>query len=204
MAAQYLPKEHEKLPTDLPLEIPSHAEHGHTADESAYTATVKPLLSWHAPGRPFRQRGKEYFASVILITMLIEVIAFLLSQYVLMATILGLAFLAVALATVPPRDSHYRLSTQGITVDDYFFLWEELYDFYFKRRDGITVVHVRVQGVPGELTLSLGDMNQEHVKEVLARFIPYREVVKATFMEKAGDWLGRNFPLEKTSPKKQA
>lgn len=216
MSAQtFLPKEPLKLPTDLPLEIPAHAdaglrpgsahaEHGYPAKPPTehFASPVKTILSWQAPGRPFRKRSKEYFMSVLLITVLVEIVLFLFSEYMLMAAVFSLMFLAFALATVPPPNFHYKISNQGLTIEDHFYLWEELYDFYFKRRDGISIVHVRTQAVlPGELTLTLGDMDQEHVKSVLARFIPYREIVKPTFMEKSGDWLARNFPLEKNPPK---
>lgn len=210
----YLPKP----PLDLPLpekELPAHsassgqahADHGRTQKSShSYSehGPIKTLLSWTAPGRPFRKRGREYYLSVLLIMLLVEIILFLFSQYALMAVVVSLVFLAFALATVPPQNFHYKISTQGITIEDHFSLWEELYDFYFKRRDGVTVLHIRTIAVfPGELTLTLGDMDQEHIKSVLAQFIPYREVVKPTFMEKSGDWLSRNFPLERRTPHAQ-
>lgn len=207
MSAQtFLPKEKVMLPKDLPLEIPAHAEHGYTdkGTNQHFASPVKTILSWQAPGRPFRKRSKEYYMSVLLITVLVEIVLFLFSEYMLMAAVFSLMFLAFALASVPPANFHYKISNQGITIEDHFFLWEELYDFYFKKRDGSTIVHIRTQAVfPGELTLTLGDMNQEHVKSVLARFIPYREVVKPTFMEKSGDWLSRNFPLEKNQTPQQ-
>ena len=179
----FLPKE--------PLEIPAHLN-------SSYDSGIKTLLSWTAPGRPFRKRSKEYFVSSVLLIILFEIVAFLFSQYYLMATILGLGFLAFALAIVPPQNFHYRISTEGVMVEDHFFLWGELYDFYFKKRDGIIILHIRTQAFyPSGLVLTLGSMDQEHVKSILVLFIPYREFVKPTFMEKSGDWLANNFPLEK-------
>lgn len=160
---------------------------------------VKTLLAWQAPGRPFRKRSKEYYLNGLLIMTLIEIILFLFSQYLLMLVILSLVFVAFVLATIPPRNFHYRISSEGITVEDRFFLWQELYDFYFKRREGGDILHVRTHAlIPGELTITLGDMDKEHVKSVLLPCLPYREVIKPTFMEKSGDWLARNFPLEKT------
>ena len=116
-----------------------------------------------------------------------------------MIVVLSLVFVAFALATVPPRDFHYRISTEGITVEDHFFLWQELYDFYFKKRNGIDVLHIRTHAfIPGELTITLGSVSEEHAKSVLLPFLPYREYIKPTFMDKSADWLTKNFPLEKT------
>jgi len=158
---------------------------------------VKTLLAWTAPGRPFRKRTKQYYLTSLLIMLFIEVILFLFSQYMLMLVVLSLVFVAFALATVPPRDFHFRISTEGITVEDHFYLWQELYDFYFKKRNGIDVLHIRTHAfIPGELTITLGSIGEEHVKSVLLPFLPYREYIKPTFMDKSADWLSKNFPLE--------
>lgn len=192
---EFLPKE----PLDLPagkagLPAPS--------SEQRSPHEVRTLLSWTAPGRPFRRRGKEFYFSALLIMLLIEIILFLFSQYILMLVVLSLVFVAFALVTIPPRDFHYRISSEGITIEDHFFLWQELYDFYFKKRDGVDVLHVRTRAlIPGELTITLGTMDREHVKSVLLPYLPYREVIRPTFMEKSGDWLAKNFPLERTPPK---
>lgn len=195
------------LPTDLPKEIPAHAspppQSPHPHHTHAYRneqPTVKTLIAWQAPGRPYRKKGKEYYINGLLIALLVEVILFLFGQYLLMMVVASLLFVAFALAMVPPHDFHYRISTEAITIEDHSYLWEELYDFYFKRRDGYYILHVRTRiFIPGELIVTLGDLDKEHVKSVLLPYIPFREVVKPTFMEKSGDWLSKNFPLEKHS-----
>ena len=158
---------------------------------------VKTLLAWTAPGRPFRKRTKQYYLTSLLVMLFIEIILFLFSQYILMFVVLSLVFVAFALATIPPRDFHYRISTEGIMVEDHFFLWQELYDFYFIKREGAQTLHIRTHAfIPGELTITLGGISEEHVKSVLLSFLPYREYIKPTFMEKSADWLSKNFPLE--------
>lgn len=185
---EFLPKE--------PLDLPAPDNES----ESRHPYEVKTLLSWNAPGRPFRKRGKEYYVSSLLIVLLIEIILFLFSQYLLMLVVLSLLFVAFALVTVPPHNTSYKISTEGLTVEDYFYLWQELYDFYFKKRDGIDILHVRTKAFfPGELTITLGDIEKDKVKSVLLLYLPYREVIRKTFMEKGGDWISKNFPLERTA-----
>jgi hypothetical protein len=134
--------------------------------------------------------------------LLIEIILFLFSQYMLMLVAVSFVFLAFVLASIPPRDFSYRISTEGIMVEDHFYLWQELYDFYFKKTHGVNVLHVRTHFlIPGELTITLGDITPAHVKSILLSYLPYREYVKPTFMENSADWLAKNFPLEKTSDK---
>ena len=191
------PKEPLDLPKenlDLPEPKPEEKKHQHT---------VETILEWTAPGRPFRKRGRQYYLTSILIVLLVEVSLFLFSQYMLMMVVLSLLFVAFSLATIAPSNFKYRVSTEGITIEDHFFLWQELYDFYFKKREGVDVVHIRTHSfIPGELTLTLGSVDREHIKSALLPYLPYREVVRSTFMEKSGDWLTKNFPLEKPSTEK--
>lgn len=161
--------------------------------------TVKTILEWSAPGRPFRKRSKQYYLTTLLIMLLVEVVLFLFSQYFLMLVVLSLVFVAFALNSVAPSNFKYRISSEGVTVEDHFFLWQELYDFYFKKREGVDVAHIRTHSfIPGELTLTLGDIDRDHIKSALLPYLPYREFVKPTFMDKSADWLTKNFPLEKT------
>ncbi len=187
-----LPKEPLDLPRE-PLDLPK-PEH----EQVKHPNTVETILEWTAPGRPFRKRGKQYYLTSLLIMLLVEIILFLFSQYLLMVVVLSFVFVAFALATVAPSNFKYRISSEGITVEDHFFLWQELYDFYFKKREGIDVIHIRTHSfLPGELTLTLGKIDREHIKSALLPYLPYREFIKPTFMEKSADWLTKNFPLEK-------
>jgi hypothetical protein len=195
-----LPKEPLDLPRE-PLDLP--ITEAKEQKKSHHHNTVETLLEWTAPGRPFRKRSRQYYLTSLLIVILVEIILFLFSQYMLMLVVLSLLFVAFSLATIAPSDFKYRISTEGITIEDHFFLWQELYDFYFKKREGVDVIHIRTHSfIPGELTLTLGTIDRDHVKSVLLPYLPYREVIKSTFMEKSGDWLNKNFPLEKTADEK--
>lgn len=170
-----------------------------SSDRQEHDFDIKTLLSWSAPGRPFRKKGKEFYLSIVLLVLFIEVILFLFSEYPLMLVVLALAFLSAALSSVPPHNFHYKITTEGIKVEDYFYIWSELYDFYFKRIDGMEILVLRTQAfLPGELKISLGELHRDHIRKILVRYLPYREYIKPTFMEKSADWLSHNFPLEKT------
>ncbi|CAN5119788.1 hypothetical protein BH09PAT1_BH09PAT1_4030 [soil metagenome] len=191
----------EELLLEAPNEklLPEHTEHTSIDEESNdFGYQLRTLLAWSAPGRPFQKKSKEYFLNILVIMFLVEVILFLFAQFALMALVLSLVFLAFALSTVPPHDFHYKITTEGLMIEDHFFLWQELYDFYIKRMNGEDVVIIGTKTwYPGELTIVLGMMHKEQVRDLLVQFLPYREYVKPTFMEKSGVWLEKNFPLER-------
>lgn len=161
------------------------------------------ILSWKAPGRPFRKKSREFFLSALLLVIFIEVILFLFSQYLLMVVVISLLFLSFVLVVVPPEQYAYVISSQGIMIKDHFYIWSELYDFYFKKIDKVDVLIVRTKlFMPPELSISLGEMEKAEVRSILVNFLPYREVVPPTFLEKTSGWLEKNFPLERESSKK--
>ena len=160
---------------------------------------VVTILEWVAPGRPFKKRTKQFYLTALLIMLFVEIILFVFAQYQLMFVVLCLVFVTFALETIPPANFSYRISSQGITIEDRFFLWKELYDFYFLKKENTQTLHIRtLDYIPGELIITLGDMDFEKVKQALLPYLPFREYVKPTFMEKSGDWLSKNFPLENT------
>lgn len=161
---------------------------------------VRTLLSWTAPGRPWRRKPREFYLSTLLVFFLIEVIVFMFAQYQLMLTVAALTFLSIVLSIVQPKDFHYRISTEGVKIEDHFYIWTELYDFYFKKVDKVDTLIIRSEAlIPGELKLTLGDVSKDHARRVLINFLPYREYVKQTFMEKSADWLSHHFPLERNA-----
>jgi len=158
---------------------------------------VKTLLAWEGPGRPFKKRTRSYYATILIILFFIEVLLFLFSDYPAMLVAASVAFVAFALASVPPHDFHYRISSEGIFIEDHFTLWQELYDFYKTKQNGQDVIILRTRSLfPGELTLTHGDLDINTIKSTLLPYLPFREYIKPTFTDKAGNWLSKNFPLE--------
>jgi hypothetical protein len=183
---------------------PPENRHEENFDDAQYDEAqyhdVTTYLEWQAPARPFKHRSKEFFINALLITVAIEIICFLFSQYFLMAVIASLVFLAFALASVPPKTYTYRISSEGILVENEFLIWDELYDFFFLKTHGVEVMYVRTKSFyPGLLTLPMGDISEAQFKSVLLHYIPFREHVEPSFMEKAGSWLEKNFPLERSA-----
>ncbi len=162
---------------------------------------IHTILSWHAPGRPFKKHSKEYFINGFLILAAIEIIVFItFHDLYLSSAIFSVAFLWLALAIVPPHIFYYKITSEGIRIENSFFIWDEIYDFYFAKHHGIDVVKIETHAyIPGELTLVLGDITTQHIREALLPFIPFREYVHPTFTQRAGNWLEKNFPLEKSS-----
>lgn len=159
---------------------------------------IKTLLSWQAPARPFRKKDRSYYTTLAIIVILLTLILLLFHEFLLIATLLSLTFVAYVLAFVPPHRIGYVISTQGITVGEDFYFWHFLDSFWFKEKEGHKVLHVQTHlRFPAQIMLVLEGVDEEKVKKILSRFLPFFEKPYRSWMEKWSDSLQKNFPLEK-------
>ncbi|TSC87889.1 MAG: Uncharacterized protein G01um10147_392 [Microgenomates group bacterium Gr01-1014_7] len=158
---------------------------------------VRTLLSWEAPSRPFRKKDRSYYTTLAIIVILLVLILLLAKEFLLIATILSLAFVAYVLAFVPPHHIQYRISTQGVTINEDFYFWHFLDAFWFKEKEGhkILIIQTRFR-FPAQLMLVLANHEVEKVKKIVARFLPFVEVPYKSWMERWSEGLQKNFPLE--------
>jgi len=158
---------------------------------------IKTLLSWQAPARPFRKKDRSYYTTIAILAILLVVIAFLAQEFLLIGVILSFAFVTYVLAFVSPHNIDYKISTQGITIGEDFYFWHFLDAFWFKEKDGLKVLHIQTMlRFPTQLMLVLGSENEEKVKKIVARFLPFHEKPYKSWMEKWSESLQKHFPLE--------
>lgn len=159
---------------------------------------IKTLLSWQAPSRPFRKKDRSYYTTLAIIVILLVLILLLAKEFLLIATLLSLTFVTYVLAFVPPHQLNYRISTQGVTVGEDFYFWHFLDSFWFKQKEGHQVVHIQTRlRFPAQLMLVLEGVDDEKVKKIVSRFLPFHEIPYKSWMEKWSESLQKNFPLEK-------
>ncbi len=158
---------------------------------------IKTLMEWVAPARPFRAKDKSYYIVVGIIVVLLSLIAVLASEFLMIGVFLAIAFVVYVLAYVPPNDVKYKISTQGITIGEHFYFWHELDSFWFKERDGHQVVFIQTYFMfPAQLMLVLKEVEPEEVKKLIARFLPFHEIPRTTFIERWGEKLQKHLSLE--------
>ncbi|OGE26321.1 hypothetical protein A3C26_02845 [Candidatus Daviesbacteria bacterium RIFCSPHIGHO2_02_FULL_39_12] len=158
---------------------------------------IKTLLSWQAPARPFRKKDRSYYTTLAVIVILLILILFLAKEFLLIAALLSLTFVAYVLAFVPPHPISYRISTQGVTIGEDFYFWHFLDAFWFSRKEGSNVLHIQTRlRFPAQLMLVLQGVDEEKIKKAVARFLPFVEVPRKSWLEKWSEGLQKNFPLE--------
>jgi hypothetical protein len=176
----------------------SRPEISHFEDHYGDLDPVKELVSWEAPSRPFRKKDRSFYTTAAILVILVSLIALLAGQVMLIGAVLALLFLVYVLNFVPPQEAKYRLSTQGVTVEEHFYHWQELDSFWFSKKDGHTLLHVLTDlRYPSMLILVLGEgVDEEKVKRIVARYLPFHEIAPKSLMDKWSESLQKHFPLE--------
>ena len=157
---------------------------------------AKDLLEWEAPARPFKKRDREYFTTIGAIVFLLTIILFFLKEWLLIGAIIAFAFLAYVLASIPPEKVKHKITTRGIITAGKMHKWPTLSRFWFSEKWGSKILNIETLfAVPRHLTLLLGSQNQEKVKGIVEKYL-VEDRPPANFLDKAGNWLTKKFPLE--------
>lgn len=158
---------------------------------------IRTLLSWKAPARPYRKKDRSYYTTVGILLILVCLIAFFIGERLLIGAVLAVGFVVYVLNFVPPEEIENKISTQGLTMGDHFYHWNELDSFWIEEKDGHKVLSVlTLLNFPGLLMLLLDNVNEEDVKTVCARYLPFHEIVPKSMARKWADSLQKHFPLE--------
>lgn len=153
------------------------------------------VLEWQAPSRPFKKRNRQYYTTVGIIVFLICMILFFAGQFLPIAVVIAVAFMAYVLSAVPPEMVINRVTTYGIRTDDTLYYWEELGRFWFSEKYHQKLVHIEVARFPNVLTLVLGDQDGNELAEALSLVLLNEKPPLGAF-DKAAQWLQEKIPLD--------
>lgn len=159
--------------------------------------TIRTLLEWTAPARPFRKKERSYYTTIATIVVLLILIALLAREFLLIGALIALTFVIYVLGFVPPGESKYRISTQGVTIGEQFYLWMDLDIFWFSEKEGFKVLNILTHlRFPAQLMLVLKDQDEAGVKKIVAKYLPFYEIAPKSLLENWGQSLQKHFPLE--------
>ncbi|OGY26691.1 MAG: hypothetical protein A2Z11_01910 [Candidatus Woykebacteria bacterium RBG_16_43_9] len=155
---------------------------------------VKSLFRWQSFSRPYTKRGAKWFVYTFLLVATIILILLFVREFFIIAPVLALSFVAYILSTVPPDVVENEITTQGVNTASHSYLWEELDDFWITQKNNFTILYVDTYlQWPRRLIILINNHDKEKIKELLARYIPYRELPKTTWLDSMADALSRGF-----------
>lgn len=164
---------------------------------TAPAGEIRTLLEWVSPSRLFAPKDKKYFSNLGLIVLIAGVVLIFFKELVMVVVVLALAFVAYALATVPPEKIEHKITTQGLTSAGHSYFWKDLRDFWFTESGGVSILHIDTNlRFPGRLIILLSPpATRESLVKILSAHLPYQEKPKVNAMDTAADWFAAKLNL---------
>lgn len=158
----------------------------------------KVLLEWDALSRPFKQRDRRYFTSIAVIAIFLVLIFLFMREFLLVATILAVAFVYYTLNTVAPEETHHKITTHGVNVSGQLFPWEELKEFWLTEKLGSDVINIDTKKTfPARIFVLAGKGDKDTIVKVLSEHLPFQETPKETLFDKVAEKMEGKISLER-------
>ncbi len=153
----------------------------------------KELFSWIAPARPFKRRNREFYVTVIAITVIVGLILLLTEGFMPVILLISLIFLFYILNTVEPENIQYKITNKGIKVGDKKTAWEVLTNFWFTKRHDNNLLVFGTYVIPGRMELVINEGDIEKIKNVISGFVTEEETPPSE-LDKAANWFAKKLP----------
>lgn len=153
------------------------------------------VLQWVAANRPYKQRNRQYYVTIGTIVLLVSLILFFAGQFLPIAVVVSVGFLAYVLSAIPPSNSTFKLTSYGLRVDESLYNWEDMGRFWFDDKSGQKMLNVEVSRFPFRLSLLLGQQDEQPIRAIMQQIL-LEEKPKPTQFDKASMWLQQKFPLD--------
>lgn len=156
----------------------------------------KELYTWEAPSRLYKKRNREFYSTVAALVILLSVILIFAKEFLLIAVIMALGFVAYALASVEPDLITHTITNKGIRTTNRFFSWGIMSRFWWDEKWNQKTLHLETPGqLPGQLVLLLGKGNGTEIESVVSKYL-VKDKPAPTWIDKTSKWLQEKVPLE--------
>jgi len=156
----------------------------------------KILAEWSSPARPYKERTREFYTTILSIAFLLGVILLLLKEFLLIGVIMAFAFLSYVLATHKPDNVTHQITEAGIVTDNKLYKWEELTQYWVTKQWDQEVIMVKtIKTIPGLLVMVINSSHKATILKALEGKL-LEEKPADSFVDKASRWLGDKIPLE--------
>ena len=164
---------------------------------SQKTELLKVLLEWQSPSRLFKRLSREKFATIGAIVFLVAIILVFLKEWFLIAVIVALVFFAYVLANVKPEEISHQITNKGVMTDGKSYFWGQLVSFWLEQKEGQETLFIDGSDrFNFRLMILLGEKKVEELRKILVQYLP-EEKPQKTWIDKAGEWITRQIPLDK-------
>ena len=163
--------------------------------EETKSKGVHNLFVWRSPSRQKWAYSKGVLALIGLSAVTISIFFILFQEWLALFVTWAAFFLFWNLTRIPAEMVEHKITTQGIISLGRSYLWQELGPFWFTISPlNETVLHIANRSPISHLTLVVEPSDQEKIRDIIAEYLPFVEVVEKSPWDKLLEWAVRKFP----------
>ena len=152
------------------------------------------LYEWEAGARYFEKKPSTYFRAIIILGVVLTLLLYFFSQYVLIAVVWVIVFVIYVKEAVPPPKITYQITQFGLQFLNEIHLYRNLTAFTVVKKSAGTLLRL-FNTSPRAIELNIvlpKDKNQtDKIVIFLKKKIPYIDKIPLNTIEKFGNTLKR-------------
>lgn len=151
-----------------------------------YVVQEKVLFSWQGPSKIIKKRSKNQTLQLILFAVILILILILLQEILLAGVVVMFSFLYIVFEATPPLLLQCQITTIGLKIEDKYYYWPQLSQFWFETKHTTRILHVRnLYPYLQVIKLIIQENEEEDIKNILGKYLLFKKP-QPKFMEK---WL---------------
>ncbi|MCA9308645.1 MAG: hypothetical protein R3B92_02010 [Patescibacteria group bacterium] len=163
-------------PHNLDKKDPSKLEEHNARAEVIARLTQGPkkvYYTWQASNKlPFDFSNSKLMRSSAIVAIIVVLFLVVIQEFFLLLTLASIVFVTYMLMAMPTTTVSHEISNKGVTFDGEFHAWDELVQFYFTVKNGVTILVVDRYS-PGSLIFLINPKDRDKIHEILVEFLPY-------------------------------
>jgi hypothetical protein len=141
-----------------------------------YVVQEKVLFEWTAPNKIEKTRQKTEVAQYILGIVIIALIFLLLNDLILSLVFIAGAFMWLVMLLSKPSFLRCQITTIGIKVEDQYYYWPQLTQFWFENRSETKILYLRnlISNINYVKLIILSE-DEEKIKNTIGKYLLYKK-----------------------------
>ncbi len=156
----------------------------------------KNILTWRSVERAYKLRGKEFFSTIIVLSLLVSIIMFFIEGLMPVLVIWAIIFVLWATNKTVPTEIEYRLTNYGIRVYDKIFPYTDMRQAWIEDKFKIRQLRIVLSRFPNHLAIVIQPENEKTILDELSKNNINLYKPQPTRIDNMVKWLSEKIPLE--------
>jgi hypothetical protein len=161
-----------------------------------YVVQEKTLFEWKAPNRVVRHHKRTEVAQSLLLVLLGTLVFALVGELFLLCVFLSFVGLYILMVSTKPSILRYQVTTIGIKIEEKYYYWSQLTQFWIEEKSETLVLHVRnIYPTVHNLRMVIHKEDEEAVRTTIGKYLLYKKPQQSQ-AEKLTHFLLDKLPFE--------